>query len=111
MSICFDESPPFELKSLSWKDLVAHSFFFDTLFQILNSLVTKLLKLAATYCSEELTLTVMVGKLKNLRAVTVSLSNISKYFGKLRKQLEEKKSKAKSELIREFLDEYSGRSG
>ena len=108
--IYFDETSPVQLRALTWKDLVSHSFFFETLFQIINSLCMKLLKLVANYCAEDLTIAINQTKLKNLKNVSQSIVNVSKYFGKLRKQLEEKKMRAKAGFIKDFLSEYEMRN-
>ena len=101
--IHFEEEKPFPLRNITWRHLVNYSFFFETLFQIINSICVKLLKISSSYCGEDLTLAVTVTRIKNLKAISQYVVNVSKYFGKLRKQLEEKKSKSKSEVIRSFL--------
>lgn len=70
----------------------------------------KLLKLVANYCAEDLTIAINQTKLKNLKNVSQSIVNVSKYFGKLRKQLEEKKMRAKAGFIKDFLSEYEMRN-
>lgn len=65
-------------------------FFSETLFQILVSLSSKLIKLSASMCPDELTISITVNKLKSIKSVSQSLLNIAKYFGKIKKQIEEK---------------------
>jgi glycerate kinase len=55
-------------------------------------------------------LNLTAGKFKNLKAIAHHLWNISKYFGKLTKQLEVKQKKGaaggKGAIIRNFLQSY-----
>ena len=55
-------------------------------------------------------LNLSAGKFKNMKAIAHHLWNISKYFGKLVKQLEAKEKKGsaggKGAIIRNFLQSY-----
>jgi hypothetical protein len=58
-------------------------------------------------CTDDITLSITINKLKSIKGVSQSLLNIAKYFGKLKKQLEEKEKKGKdskvSDSIKQFL--------
>ena len=71
------------------------------------STTSKIVKLATTMCTDDITLSITINKLKSIKGVSQSLLNIAKYFGKLKKQLEEKEKKGKdskvSDSIKQFL--------
>jgi len=73
----------------------------------LASTTSKIVKLATTMCTDDITLSITINKLKSIKGVSQSLLNIAKYFGKLKKQLEEKEKKGKdskvSDSIKQFL--------
>ena len=56
--------------------------------QILVSINSKLIKAASNLCPDDITISISVNKLKNMKTVSQSLLNIAKYFGKIKKQVE-----------------------
>jgi hypothetical protein len=85
------------ISSLCWSTLLANPFFSETVFQILASLSEKLVKMSAAYCPDNLVVSIAVTQLKNTKSVAQSLLNVARYFGKIRKQVEEKEKKGKED--------------
>jgi hypothetical protein len=57
-------------------------------------------------CADDITLSITINKLKSIKGVSQSLLNIAKYFGKLKKQLEEKEKKGKDSKISDSIKQF-----
>ena len=79
---------------------------------MLAGLCAKLLKLIGGFCKGDLTINMTANKIENTRSLGHILWNISKYFSKLRKQIEAKEKKGKDtklKLILNFMDYYENK--
>ena len=77
------------------------------------SLCNKLQKMINTYCDNELTLSIVVNRIKNTKSIAQNLWNIAKYFNKLCKQVEAKRKQPKNDkkmdAIRLFFQNYDAK--
>lgn len=109
-----DTDEEVRINFISWNTLASKPFFSETVFQILASMSSRLVKLAGALCADDISLSMTITKVKNVKSVCQSLLNISKYFAKIGRQLEEKDKKGKdpkgSNSIREFLAFYQAKN-
>jgi flagellar biosynthesis chaperone FliJ len=72
-----------------------------------------LLKISTSHCPDNLVVSITVARLRNTKTVAQALINVARYFGKIRKQLEEKEKKGREDksmaAIRQFLAQFEER--
>lgn len=94
------------------KHLCRRNDFFEVFYECYGNCLTGMLKLGEGTEEENLGISLLATKFRNLKTIAHHLWSMSRYFAKLTKQLatREKKPNSKSAVIRNFLQSYENYS-